>query len=108
MVKVHFRNPDGTRVDCEIAEGMNLMEAALNNGVDGVIADCGGALSCATCHVYVDPIWFDRLEPRSAEETDMIEFAVEARPTSRLSCQIVLTADCDGLIVEVPQEQSSA
>lgn len=78
------------------------MQAATNNGINGVIAACGGACSCATCMVHVDEDWFSRIKPADENEMMMIEFGVDARPTSRLSCQIMLTDDHDGLVVEVP------
>ena len=105
MVRVRFQRPDGSETACDVAAGLSLMEAALNNGVDEIIADCGGALSCATCHVYVDDGWMDRTgEPSEAEE-DMLEFAVDRRPNSRLSCQIKLGEGLDGLSVALPQRQ---
>lgn len=89
----------------EIPAGHSLMEGAVNNDIAGILADCGGACSCATCHVLVDPAWVDVLPPREAMEEDMLEFAVEPGPTSRLSCQITITDALDGLIVTLPASQ---
>jgi len=83
------------------------MEAARQHGVAGVVAQCGGACACATCHVYVDPEWLERLEPPEDMELGMLEAAWEPRGNSRLSCQIHLTQDLDGLTVRVPARQGS-
>jgi 2Fe-2S ferredoxin len=82
------------------------MEIARQHGIDGIVAQCGGACACATCHVYVAPQWLGRLEPREDMEEGMLESAWEPRPNSRLSCQIHLTAALDGLEVAVPQRQN--
>jgi 2Fe-2S ferredoxin len=105
MVKVRFQRPDGGEVTCEAEAGLTLMEAALHNGIDGIIADCGGALSCATCHVYVDEDWMGRTGALSEAEEDMLEFAVDRRPNSRLSCQIRLDGQLDGLSITLPERQ---
>jgi 2Fe-2S ferredoxin len=82
------------------------MLGATTNGLPGIEADCGGALACATCHVYVDPAWVDKVPAPQPEETDMLQgAAAELRPTSRLSCQIAITAALDGLTVDVPDRQ---
>lgn len=95
--------------DTEIIEGVNgdsVMMTAVQNGIDGIVAECGGSLSCATCHVYVDEDWFARTGPASEDELEMLEGAMSpAGPTSRLSCQIELSDDLDGLVVRVPEEQ---
>jgi ferredoxin, 2Fe-2S len=82
-----------------------LMEAARQHGVPGVVAQCGGACACATCHVYIDPAWLAKLQPREDMEEGMLESAWEPRDNSRLSCQIHITADLDGLEVTVPERQ---
>ncbi|WCT72169.1 2Fe-2S iron-sulfur cluster-binding protein [Sphingomonas naphthae] len=105
MPQVEFKSPDGDSTVLQGEDGFSLMEVAVQNGVDGIDADCGGALTCATCHVYVDPEWLDRLPPIETGEADMLEFAVEPRGNSRLSCQIRLSAALDGLIVEIPVSQ---
>lgn len=104
MVLVKFRLNNGEEQEVEGEAGLSLMEVATRNGVDGILADCGGACSCATCHVYVSEAWIDRLPAKSATEADMLECVEEPRDTSRLSCQVTLTADLDGLEVEVPAE----
>ncbi len=108
MVKITFIDPDGKTHEVEAEEGTTLMEAAIRNMVPGIDADCGGACACATCHVYVDPEWAERLPQllqRSETEEDMLDFAFDVRENSRLSCQIKITADMDGLVVHVPQQQ---
>jgi 2Fe-2S ferredoxin len=81
------------------------METAINNDVPGILAVCGGSCSCATCHVYVDPEWFEKLGPLSLEELDMLDTAHDLEPTSRLSCQIQVTEEIDGLRVRTPARQ---
>ena len=105
MPKIVFTEPGGGRREINAPLGLTLMEAARQNGVQGVVALCGGACMCATCHVYVDPKWLARLEPREEMEDGMLETAWEPRANSRLSCQIQITADLDGLQVTVPQRQ---
>ena len=105
MPKIVFIEPDGVRREVNAPVGITLMEAARQHGVAGVVAQCGGACACATCHVYVDPAWVLKLEPREDMEEGMLENALEPRDNSRLSCQIHITADMDGLQVTVPQQQ---
>jgi ferredoxin, 2Fe-2S len=105
MPKIVFTEPGGGRREINALPGITLMEAARQNGVQGVVAKCGGACMCATCHVYIDPAWLARLEPREEMEEGMLETAWEPRDNSRLSCQIHITADLDGLRVTVPQCQ---
>jgi 2Fe-2S ferredoxin len=105
MPKIVFTESGGRRREIDAPVGITLMEAARQNGVAGVVAQCGGACACATCHVYVDPAWLSRLEPREDMEEGMLETAWEPRDNSRLSCQIHITADLDGLEVTVPQRQ---
>jgi 2Fe-2S ferredoxin len=107
MARLVFWQPDGQRRDIEAPTGITLMEAARLNGVAGVIAQCGGACACATCHVYVDPAWVSRLVPVDDMEEGMLETAWERRANSRLSCQVEITPALDGLEVRVPQEQAS-
>ena len=106
MVRIVFNSGDGSSREVEVAVGRSLMLGATINGVAGIEADCGGTLSCATCHVYVDPAWVDRLpEPEQMEVELMEGVAAERRPNSRLSCQIVVTEALDGLTLEVPERQ---
>ena len=106
MITVHLVEPDGTRHDVEARSGESLMRAATNARIDGIAADCGGCMTCATCHVFVDPAWADRLPPISPDEESMLEMtAVPRRPTSRLSCQITLYPTLEGLVAGLPETQ---
>jgi 2Fe-2S ferredoxin len=105
MVKVTFSKAGKDDRLVEASEGDTLMQAALSNGIDEILADCGGALSCATCHVHIAPDWMDRVGAPGEEETAMLEMAVDPDETSRLSCQIVMTADLDGLEIVLPKSQ---
>ena len=102
MTTITFRARNGKTRTIEAADGATLMEVATRNGVPGIDADCGGACSCATCQVYVDEGFLDRLDPPSATETEMLEFASDLRPNSRLACQIRVAPELDGLMVETP------
>ena len=105
MAKITFITHDGEERIVEIADGWSLMEGAVRNGVPGIDADCGGACACATCHVYVDPAWAAALPAKSDMEEAMLDFAQDLKPTSRLSCQLRVTAALDGLVVRVPENQ---
>ena len=105
MPKITYITHDGAQKSVETSVGMTVMRAAIANGVDGIDADCGGACACATCHVYVDPAWFDRLQAADGAEADMLDFVQDRQPNSRLSCQIEVTAALDGLIVTTPATQ---
>jgi 2Fe-2S ferredoxin len=105
MAKITFVQPDGTRQAVEAEPGITVMEAAKLNLIPGIEAECGGACACATCHVYVDPAWTERTGRASQMEEDMLDFAFDVRDESRLSCQIKVTAELDGLIVQVPEKQ---
>ena len=104
MPKVTWVLADGREITAEVPAGHSMMEAAVANNVPGVIGECGGCLSCATCHVFVDPAWFPKTGGPSEMESDMLEITlVDRQPTSRLSCQIVSAPELDGLILKVPQ-----
>jgi 2Fe-2S ferredoxin len=105
MPKVTYIQPNGVARVVEAPVGTTVMEAAIDNDVAGIVAECGGACSCATCHVYVDPAWADKLTPPDAQEDGMLGCVLDRRPTSRLSCQIVVKPALDGLVVEVAPEQ---
>lgn len=105
MPKVTYIQPDGQRKTVDAPIGTTLMEAAVDNDVAGIVAECGGACSCATCHVYVDPAWTDKLPLPDPQEDGMLGCVLDRRPTSRLSCQVVLKPALDGLVVEVASEQ---
>ena len=105
MAKITYIQPDGTPVTVTGEPGMTVMETAKKHLVQGIEAECGGACACATCHVYVDAAWKERVGPPSEMEEDMLDFAFDVRPASRLSCQIKVREDLDGLIVQVPEKQ---
>src|ERR1700722_16687089 len=105
MPKIVFTEPGGARREIDAPAGITLMEAARQYGVAGIVAQCGGACACATCHVYIDPAWLDKLEAREDMEEGMLEIAWEPRGNSCLSCQIHITADLEGLQVTVPERQ---
>jgi 2Fe-2S ferredoxin len=106
MPTIVFEQPDGVRRQIEAPLGITLMEAARQSDIAGVVALCGGACACATCHVYVDTAWIGKLEPLEDMEEGMLETAWEPRSNSRLSCQIQITAKLDGLKVRVPAKQA--
>ncbi len=106
MPKITYIESDGTSHTVDVPEGISVMEGAVNNLVPGIVADCGGACACATCHVYVDKAWVSRLPPVQELEEDMLDFAWGPNPQrSRLSCQLSVTPDMDGLVVHIPEEQ---
>jgi 2Fe-2S ferredoxin len=104
-VKITFIEHDGTAHVVLVTPGWSLMEGAVKNRVPGIDADCGGACACATCHVYVDPGWLAALPEKSEMEETMLDFAPVTAPNSRLSCQIRVTAEMDGLVVRIPVSQ---
>jgi 2Fe-2S ferredoxin len=108
MPRITFIEPDGFRHEIDAPVGVTLMEAARQNGVQGILALCGGACACATCHVYVESEWLPKLAAREEMEEGMLESAWEPRGNSRLSCQIHVSADLDGLVVRVPQRQGES
>ena len=105
MPKITYIDSEGTSriIDAEI--GSTVMETAIKNGVPGIEAECGGACACATCHVYVDEAWTEKVGEPEAMEEDMLDFAYDVRPNSRLSCQIKVRDELDGLVVSVPERQ---
>ena len=105
-MKITFVDSKGGEQVINVAPGVSLMEAALKNGVSGIEADCGGACSCATCHVFVASEWMAKIPPKEDMEDAMLEFALDLRDESRLSCQILLTEDLDGLVVDLPASQT--
>jgi 2Fe-2S ferredoxin len=105
MPRIVFIEPGGGRREIDAPLGITLMEAARQHGVQGIVAQCGGACACSTCHVYIDPSWTPKLEPRDEMEEGMLENAWEPRVNSRLSCQIHIAANLDGLKVTVPERQ---
>ena len=107
MVKVTFIATDGTRIEAEGAEGTSLLECGQAAGMP-LEGTCEGQMACSTCHVIVDPEWFARLSPASDDEGDMLDLAAAVERTSRLSCQIVLTPELEGLTVRIPRESRDA
>ena len=107
MPKITFIEHNGTAHTVEIAEGKTVMEAAVNNNVPGIDADCGGECACATCHVYVDAAWLPKtgLPKPGSQEASMLSFAAVTQDDSRLSCQIKVTPELDGLVVRMPEGQ---
>ena len=105
MVKITFMQPDGSTQQVEVAPGLTVMEAAKLNSIAGIEAECGGACACATCHVYVDGAWVEKVGKPAAMEEDMLDFAFDVREESRLACQVKVTEALDGLIVRVPDKQ---
>jgi 2Fe-2S ferredoxin len=105
MPKITYIEADGTTHVAEAELGSTVMETAIMNGVPGIIAECGGACTCATCHVYVDEAWTEIVGGPSMMEEDMLDFAFEPKPVSRLSCQIKVKENIDGLVVHVPKRQ---
>jgi 2Fe-2S ferredoxin len=106
MPRITYVAADGMKESLEIAVGLSVMQGATSRGIDGIVAECGGNAMCATCHVYVDPEHLTRLPAMSADEDALLEgTASERRPNSRLSCQIVVTPELDGLTVQLPKRQ---
>jgi len=105
MPTITYVQPNGSRQDVDAQVGSTVMETAIMNGVRGIVAECGGACTCATCHVYVDAEWSDAVGGPSMMEEDMLDFAYQVKPTSRLSCQIKVKPEFDGLVVHVPERQ---
>ena len=105
MARITFIQNDRTERVVEAEPGMTVMEAAVKNSIPGIAAECGGACACATCHVYVEEAWRDAVGPASPMEEDMLDFAFEVKDSSRLSCQIKVKPELDGLVVRVPEKQ---
>ena len=105
MPVVTYIEFDGTAHEIDVPVGESIMRGAVDNDVPGIDCDCGGLCACATCHVYVDPVWLDRTGSRSELEVSMLDFAASAEEDSRLACQIKISADLNGLIVRMPDGQ---
>ena len=105
MIKITFVDSEGTARTVEAEEGSTVMENAIRNGIPGIEAECGGACSCATCHVYVAEEWESLTGQPQPMEEDMLDFAFDVRPNSRLSCQIRVRPELDGLVVRTPARQ---
>jgi len=106
MAKITYIEHNGTEHVVEVANGLTVMEGARDNNIPGIEADCGGACACSTCHVYVDPAWVEKIPAKDDMEEDMLDFAYEPDATrSRLTCQIRVTDELDGLKVQMPEKQ---
>jgi 2Fe-2S ferredoxin len=106
MPKITYNDSGGTGRTVEAELGSTVMETAIRNNIPGIEAECGGACACATCHVYIDEAWREKVGGPSPMEEDMLDFGYDVRPSSRLSCQIKVTEDLDGLIVSTPDKQA--
>jgi len=105
MPKITYIEHNGKSHEIEVANGLTVMEGAVQNNISGIDADCGGSCACATCHVYVDEKWFGKLEKKENAEEDMLDMAFEPNKFSRLSCQITIEDSLDGLVVKMPSKQ---
>ena len=105
MPRITYIEHNGTEHTVDVADGLTVMEGAVNNNIPGIDADCGGACACSTCHVYVDQAWIDKLPAREDMEEDMLDFAYEPNERSRLTCQLKVTPELDGLLVQMPEKQ---
>ena len=106
MPKITYKDYQGSSKTIEVESGFSVMEGAIQNEIPGIDADCGGSMACATCHVYVEDKWFDKIPKAEDAEIDMIDMAFEPKKNSRLSCQIIVSDELDGLIVNIPSKQS--
>ena len=106
MPKITYKDKDGNSKTIEVEKGLTVMEGAIQSDIPGIDADCGGSMACSTCHVYVEEKWFDKLPKAEDGEVDMIDMAYEPKKNSRLSCQLIVTNELDGLIVTTPEKQS--
>ena len=106
MPKIIYNDNQGNSKTIEVENGLTVMEGAVQNNIPGIDADCGGSMACATCHVYVEEKWFDKLPKAEDGEVDMIDMAIEPKKNSRLSCQLIISDELDGLIVTTPNRQS--
>ena len=106
MPKITYIEHNGKSHVVEIPNGLTVMEGAVQNNIPGIDADCGGSCACATCHVYVDEKWFDKLPTKIESEQDMLDMAFEPNKFSRLACQITVTDQLDGLVVKMPSKQA--
>ncbi len=105
MAKITYVEFDGTSHQAEVLDGTTIMEGAMNNDIPGIVAKCGGCLSCATCHIYVDDEWVSATGEATQQESDMLECVMDRQENSRLSCQIEVQSELDGLIVRLPELQ---
>ena len=105
MPKITYIEHNGKKHTVDVANGLSIMEGAIQNNIPGIDADCGGAMACATCHVYVKEDWLNKLPKKEDGEEDMLDMAFEPKKNSRLSCQLIVSNELDGLIVSIPSKQ---
>tara|TARA_B100001741_G_scaffold233365_1_gene194463 strand:- start:197 stop:517 length:321 start_codon:yes stop_codon:yes gene_type:complete len=105
MTKIKYIEHNGSQHEIDVANGLSVMEGAVQNDIPGIDADCGGGMACATCHVYVKEDWFNKLPKKTEGEDDMLDQAYEPSSNSRLSCQITVSDELNGLVVHLPEKQ---
>ena len=105
MVKITYIEHSGKNHTIDVQNGLSVMEGAIQNNIPGIDADCGGSMACATCHVYVKEDWFNKLPKKEDGEEDMLDMAFEPKNNSRLSCQLIVSDELDGLEVNIPSKQ---
>ena len=106
MPKITYKDFQGNSKTIEVEKGLTVMEGAIQNNIPGIDADCGGSMACATCHVYVEEKWLNKIQKAEEAEEDMIDMAFEPKKNSRLSCQLIVSEELDGLIVTTPSKQT--
>ena len=106
MPKINYKDNQGNLKTIEVENGLSVMEGAIQNDISGIDADCGGSMACATCHVYVEEKWLSKLPKAEDAEVDMIDMAYEPKKNSRLSCQLIVSDELEGLTVITPEKQS--
>ena len=106
MAKITYIEHNGASHTIDVEKGLTVLEGAVQNDIPGIDADCGGSMACATCHVYVKEDWFNKIPEKSEGEDDMLDQAYEPKKNSRLSCQIIVSDDLDGLVVDMPEKQT--
>ena len=105
MARITYHTHDDKTQTIDVQNGLTVMEGAVQNDIPGIDADCGGGMACATCHVYVAKEWIEKLPPKEDSEEDMLDFAFDVKDNSRLSCQITVSDELDGLVVNMPENQ---
>ena len=105
MTKITYITHDDKSFSIDVQNGLSVMEGAVQNDIPGIDADCGGGMACATCHVYINNEWFNKLPPKENGEEDMLDMALKKKKNSRLSCQIIVSDELEGLIVKIPSKQ---
>ena len=106
MPKITYQDNEGNSKTIEVDKGLSVMEGAIQNDIPGIDADCGGSMACATCHVYVQDDWFNKIPKKEDGEEDMLDMAFEPKKNSRLSCQLIVSDELDGLEVNIPSKQA--